>query len=497
MSAVEREVQEAAENLFAEFEAATYDEWLAAARQSLRGRSLDTLVKGSYEGIDLHALTQASAQSDSLPSQHPFRRGANAADYRARPWLIAQDMGIAEPGDFNSALHEALEGGLTAITLDERLRLETPDDLRLALAGVELGRYPLFAGGNWRGPALSRLLQAALNPQDLAKLSGCLAYDPLAQLARSGSMRVDAFERMAAHVSALAEKAPGLGGIGVSAVVYHEAGAHAVQELALALAAGVEYLHALAQREFDLDTVADKIVVELAIGEDFFMEVAKLRAAKLLWAQVARAFGIGFQGQQVRLHARAGKRGLTRREPYVNLLRLTTKALAAVIGGVDCLNTMPIYDLPGGSGAFSRRLSRNLQLILSEELRLTELIDPAGGSWHVERLTDELARRAWARFQQIEAAGGLLAALRSGSIQREIARVAGQRRQDIAAGRAVLVGLNRFVNADETLPDQQPEAQTTGMIELKDAAEPSIQVEPLPPLRLELALDAHELEKAP
>ena len=486
-----------AENLFAEFEAATYDEWLAAARQSLRGGATDILVKRSYEGIDIYALNDAGVHTDSLPGQYPYTRGASAAGYRARPWLIAQDMGIADPRAFNRALHEALDGGQTAITLDDKLRLESPDDLSLALSQIDLARYPLFVSGGCRGPAIFQLLRATLKPDDLARLTGCLAYDPLAQLARSGSMRADAFDRMAAHVNTLAGSGPGLGGISISAVVYHEAGAHAVQELALALAAGVEYLRAMAERELDLDGLADKIYIELGIGEDFFMEVAKCRAIKSLWAQVTRAFGIGSQGQKVRLHARAAQRNLTRREPYVNLLRLSTKALAAVIGGVDCLNIPPVDNLPGGSAGFSRRLSRNLQLILGQELRLTELIDPVGGAWHVERLTDELARRAWAQLQQIEAAGGLLAALQSGQIQADIAKVADQRWRDLAAGETVLVGVNRFVNADETLEDQQPESQTTRKIESRDETEPSIHVEPLLPLRLEMALDARELEAVP
>ncbi len=476
------------ESLFADFDRHTHEDWLAAAHESLRGRDLESLVSHSCEGIDIPPLLGAEAVDeagsiDSLPGQFPFRRGARAAGYRSQPWLIANELSISQPSAFNAALHEALAGGQTAITLDDALSLDSLSDLRAALDQIDLSRFPLLVSSDWRAPKIYELLRAYMTDDQLAKLTGCAGYDPLSHLARTGQLRKDAFERMAEYVTAVAKASPRLGSIAISTTVYHDAGAHAVQELALALASGVETLRALALRGIDLNLAAERLHFRLGIGENFFMEIAKFRAIKLLWAQVSRAIGIGDSGQRIRLQARGGRRDKTIRDVHVNLLRATAEALAAVIGGVDCLSLAP-FDAPlGKSAAFSRRLSLNVQLILAEELRLPEVIDPAGGAWHIERLTDELAQRAWADFQAIEADGGLLAELRSGAILRRIQAIAQRRKQAIANGDAILVGLNQYRNADEPIPPQ-PEADAASM---EAAGGEVMQAQPLPPLRLEEA----------
>ncbi len=478
--------------LFAEFQTATYDDWLKAARVSLRGRPLESLVSRSYEGINIQPLIGAeifadSAQLDTLPGQFPFRRGTAAAGYRARPWLLAQKIDIADPDEFNAALREALANGQTAIVLGDALKLHLPDGLRRALAEIDLRRFPIFVHSDSRAPDIYRLMRAVLMNDELHQLSGCAGYDPLANLARTGTMPADVFDRLAAHVSAVAEVSPQLGSIAVGTTVYHDAGADAVGELAIALASAVEYLRALDERGLDTNLVAGKLHIRLGIGENFFMEVAKFRAIKLLWAQVARAIGSDSGGQRIRLHGRSGQRNKTRRDRYMNLLRLTTEALAAAIGGSDSLTIAPFDEPFGKSDGFSRRLSRNVQLILQEELQLTEVIDPAGGAWHVELLTDELARRAWARFQAIEAAGGMLTALEAGSIQADIEAVTDQRRRDVASGAAILVGVNRYVNPDEPTPEIRPRSKSEAPDE---AGEPTVSATPLMPLRLEEACEA-------
>ena len=236
--------------------------------------------------------------------------------------------------------------------------------------------------------------------------------------------------------------------------------------------------------------MARKLHFQLGIGENFFMEIAKFRAIKSLWAQVLRAFGVSTQDQRLWLHARSGLRNKTRRDRHVNLLRLTSEALAAAMGGVDSI-WLPAFDAAlETSDAFSRRLSRNLQLILQEEMQLTQLIDPAGGAWHVERLTDQLARRAWARFQEIEAQGGMLAALQSGAIQADIATVAQQRQNDLNNSDKILVGANAYVNDAESLPGTQ--APKTAVSGEADADE--ISITPLRPLRLAEAFEKPQSE---
>lgn len=478
------------EALFAEFDATSYDDWLEAARASLRERPLESIVSKTYEGIDIDPLPHpdsagAGAAADSLPGQYPYLRGTRAAGYSARPWLIANEIDIAAPADFNAALKTALAHGQTAITIGQALRLDDADDFRTALAGIEFRRYPLFIGDNRRAREIYRLLRTALHPGDLRRLAGCVGYDPLGAAAISDRLPADSFDALADHVASVDAGSPGLGSIAVNTCPYHEAGANAVQESAIALATGVSYLRELGGRGLAAELVAGKLYVSLGIGENFFIELAKFRAIKSLWAQVLRAFGVSAEAQRIRLHARGGLRHLTRRDRHVNLLRLSSEALAAAIGGVDSI-CLPAFDAPSGaSDDFSRRLSRNIQLILQEEAHLTRLIDPAGGAWHVDALTDQLARKAWARFQDIEANGGMLAALQSGAIQAEIEAVAERRRHDLSTGDKVLVGANAYVNEDEPLPPLRSRKIATS----SEASAATIRVTPLKPLRLAEAFE--------
>lgn len=474
------------EALFADFAPTTRDEWIEAVRQSLDGGSVDGLTKRSAEGIDIQPLPHADDLADirhhlSLPGQFPFVRGSRASGYRAQPWLITQALDAADPRAFNQALRDALSNGQTAITLDDALRLEAADNIRQALAAIDLKRFPLFIHSAARAPELYDLLASALGDETLAQLRGCAGYDPLGSLALTGAMPEDAFERLAAHVETVAEKSPQLASIAVNSAPYHDAGANAVQELAVLLATSVAYLRELNGCGLAVETVVPRLHFFTRIGEDFFIEIAKFRAIKLLWAQVLRALGLERLARELSLHAQSGSRNKARLDARVNILRLTTEALSAAIGGVDSICLAPFDQPLGAADDFSRRLSRNLQLILQEELRLTELIDPAGGAWHVEKLTDQLARAAWARFQAIEAAGGPLASLKAGTLQADIAAVAERRRRDLETGEAALVGCNKYINPDDSAPAGQPASIRS--LEVASAGA-SHTVEPLKSLRL-------------
>ena len=457
-----------------------------AVRETLPGGDIESLSRRGCEGIDIQPFPHADgvagvAHVAALPGQFPYARGARAGGYRARPWLIAQALRINDPRAYNQALREALANGQTAVTIDTDLALNAPADMRAALADIDLERFPLYIQS--AGDALERyeLLATALDEEALAGLRGCAGYDPLGGLARSGVMSGDAYERLSAHVSGLGDRSPHLGSIAVSSAPYHAAGANAVQELALTIATGVSYLRELSERGVAVETAAPKLHFFLRIGEDFFLEIAKFRAIRLLWAQVLRAFGLSHSAPDIAVHAHSGGRNKARLDAHVNLLRLTTEALAAAIGGVDSIQLSAFDEPLGTSNNFSRRLSRNLQLILQEELRLLDFIDPGGGAWHVETLTDRLARAAWKRFQTIEAEGGLLASLRSGTVQAEIEAVAEERRRALDAGDAVLVGCNKYRNPDETLtPVQRKPAHPLD----GGADESSIHVRKMKPLRL-------------
>ncbi len=472
------------EALFADFAPSTYEEWIEATRASLGGGAIESLTQRSYEGIEIDPLPHADDLAGidhhrSLPGQFPFVRGTTAAGYRGNPWLIAAEVNVSDPRAFNAALRDGLANGQTAITIPDQLTLADAADLRLALADVDLARHPLIIHSGARAPEVFNLLDTAFGDDALSQLPGCIGYDPLSQLATTGAMPANAFDRLKAHVQTVAERSPQLGSIGISTAAYHDAGANAVQELALAIATGVAYLRELIKRGYSVEFSAPRMHFFLNIGENLFIEIAKLRAARLLWAIVLRELGAESEAQYMKIHARSGRRNKSSLDAQVNLLRLTTEALSAAIGGVDSISLSP-YDEPlGAATAFSQRLSRNLQLILQEELRLVELIDPAGGAWHVEKLTDQLARAAWSYFRKIEADGGLIESLRAGSIQADIKQTAARRQQDIAGGDAILVGVNRFVDPADT-PPTQPSLETVDAHSTANAAD----AQPLPPIRL-------------
>jgi methylmalonyl-CoA mutase len=336
------------------------------------------------------------------------------------------------------------------------LSLATADDTEDALLGVHLSGVTLLAhAGATAAPLLAALAarqRAEGQPSD--ELSGCVAADPLGVLAEEGALPLaldEAYDQMALAAEWAAANAPRLGTIAIRSDIYHDAGANAVQELACSLATGVAYLRALTERGLYTATAAHAIHWHVAIGGRFFMEVAKLRAARLLWAQVVEAFGVakGDESAALHIHACTARRNKTAIDPHVNMLRATTEALAAAVGGADTLCVAPFDEPLGMPDDFSRRIARNVQIILQDEAHLTRLIDPAGGSYAVETLTDQLAHAAWGLFQEIERQGGMAAALTSGFVQSSIAAVADKRAAALAKRRDVLVGVNQFANPAE------------------------------------------------
>ena len=273
------------------------------------------------------------------------------------------------------------------------------------------------------------------------------------------------YDEMAALTLWAEVNAPALHTISVQAERFQDAGADAVTELAVALATGVAYLRAMLARGLTVDSAAARMTFGFGLGSNFFMEVAKLRAARLLWSQVVAAFGGSAEAQRMTIHGRTAEWNKTIYDPYVNMLRVTTEAFAGAIGGVQSMHVTPFDGAQRQADEFSRRIARNTQLILQDECNLARLIDPSGGSWYVEALTDELAQAAWQRFQSIEAAGGMGAVLADGSLQEQIAATAQARVANLNRRKDVLVGTNMYPNLGEerlpvaTTPD--PDAVTS------------------------------------
>ncbi|HIP70935.1 MAG TPA: methylmalonyl-CoA mutase [Anaerolineae bacterium] len=292
------------------------------------------------------------------------------------------------------------------------------------------------------------------NGKDVSQLQGCLENDPLGVLTHEGTLPLSlnqAYDEMARLLLWVEKHAPRLSAIGLHSYPYHNSGANAVQELAFTLGNGAACLRAMGERGLDVNVTARHMMFHFAVSGDFFMEIAKLRTARILWSQIVAAFGGNATAQKMKLHVRTAVINKTVADPYVNMLRVTTEALSAALGGADSISAAPFDEVIRPPDEFSRRIARNVQIILQEEASLTRLLDPAGGAYYTEYLTDELARRAWAMFQEVESRGGMLAALQAGFPQRLIAEEVESQADKLAARKDVLVGTNLYANAAESL----------------------------------------------
>lgn len=470
-----------AELNFDEFPVPDYTAWRAAAEKTLKGAAFEKkLVSRTYEGIDLQPIYNAADIQDlphlgSLPGQPPFVRDSSPLGDRLNPWEVAQELNHPLPAQFNAALQADLPRGQNAVNLpldaatlagldaDQAptelvglggVSISALADLETALAGVDLAKVPFHAQASTTAFAFTALVVALLEKQakDLRQLRGAIGMDPLGQLARSGSLPRDLpgiYPVMGQLTRWAAAHAPNLQTITVQGHPYHEGGASAVQELAFALATGVEYLRELADQGIAVDTAAPRIGMSLSIGGNLFMEIARLRAARLLWSRAVTAFGGNPSAAQLRLHGRTSRFNKTAFDPYVNMLRVTTEAFAGVVGGCDSLHVGAFDEILREPDEFSRRISRNVHTLLREESGLDRTADPAGGSYYVEWLTDAIAREAWSLFQAVEREGGMFAALQNGFPQEAIAQVAAKRSANLAHRRDRLVGTNMYANMKE------------------------------------------------
>lgn len=457
---------------FDEFAKTSYEAWKAEATASLKGGDFDKkLLTKTYEGITLQPIyTQADVDALDGPATYPgardFLRGAHAAGYLGGAWDIAQAAEAADPIQANALIREELERGATCVNValgECGIAVNTVQDIKALLSGVDVScvRLHIQCGASAR-KTLGLLEEAGF---DLAAASGCIGADPIGTLAKTGTLSksIDAlYDDMAQSVRFTAQKAPGLRTVMVDGNVYANGGACAAREVACCLSTASAYLTAMAERGVDIDTAAKSLRFCFSLGANFFMETAKLRAARVVFAQMAAAFGATGESLKLQSFARTSAFTKTIYDPYVNILRATTEAFSGVVGGVDAMQIAPLDEAYGESEELSRRVARNIQIMLQEEFNLLQPVDPAGGSWYVEALTDELAKAIWTQFQKIEAGGGILAALRSGTMQAEIAKALESRFNRLATRAERAVGTNMYANVLEKRLERNPKPASAG-----------------------------------
>jgi len=440
------------------FPPATKSDWIAKVEADLKGVSIDALRSTLPGGLcvePLYTAEDVADQSDpGLPGLYPYLRGASPLG----GWVIRQEYDDPRPNVCQELIRQDLDRGVEAlwVRLGPRrgCRVLTIDELDQLLGSVDLASTSIWTDGGSDALAVASGLLALASRRGVpfAALRGGFGFDPVGLLAAEGRVQGGLRARFAELRDLGAwcsEHAPGLRVANVSSDPYDGGGASTVQELAYTLATGLEYLRQLTDGGLSVDAAAGQIGFSYAVSSDFFTQVAKLRAARWLWAKVVITAGGEPAAAGMHVHCRTSRFTKTQRDPWVNMLRVTAECAAAVFGGAESIATLPFDCVLGSPDELAQRVARNTQVVLREESHLAEVADPAAGSWFVERLTEDLARAAWAELRSIEGEGGIVAALGSGRLVDAIRVVADARETQITTRKSPIVGVSEFPNLNE------------------------------------------------
>jgi methylmalonyl-CoA mutase len=430
-------------SLVADFPPAQRADWLALVEKTLGGADFDAaLTSRTADGLIVQPLYTAE---DSTPSPQLSR--ATSTD-PARPWDLRTLIDHPDPARANTDALTDLTGGAASVRLAldpsgvQGVAVASQDDLARVLDGVLLDLAPVALDAGLMGGPAAAWLGALAKGAPAAPLAFNL--DPLSAFATMGAAPISLSDA-APQMAELAQTYPKATLYLASGVVIHEAGGTQAQELGFALAAALAYAKMLNAAGLSLQAAFQGVALSLAADADYFLTLAKFRAARHLMTRLAKACDVDLAP---RIEARNSRRMLAKLDPWVNLLRLASAGFGAGLGGADVIQLDPFTQPLGHPSSLARRQARNIQLVLMEESELGRVADPAAGSWFLDRLTDQIARAAWTQFQAIEGEGGALAALASGRLAAEVADARERLAAEIAAGKPPLIGVTKYLNAD-------------------------------------------------
>jgi methylmalonyl-CoA mutase len=458
----------------------TLDEWREMATRDLKGHEPESLTWETPEGIAVKPLYTSAdiddLDGDDLPGFDPFKRGVRATMYANRPWTIRQYAGFSTAEESNAFYKRNLAAGQMGLSVAFDLAthrgydsdhprvvgdvgkagvaIDSVEDMKLLFDDIPLDKMSVSMTMNGAVlPVLASYIVAAEEQGvDPAQLGGTIQNDILKEfMVRNTyiyppepSMRI-----VADIIGYTAEHMPRFNSISISGYHMQEAGATADQELAFTIADGWEYARAAQAAGLDIDTFAPRLSFFFCIGMNFFMEVAKLRAARVLWSRVMKTFDPSDpRSLMLRTHCQTSGVSLTEQDPYNNVVRTAYEALAAVLGGTQSLHTNSFDEALGLPTDFSAGIARNTQLILADETGVTNVVDPLGGSYYIERLTQDLADKAWELIEEVEGLGGMTKAVESGLPKMRIEESAARRQARVDRGDEVVVGVNKYVSTE-------------------------------------------------
>ena len=450
------------EKLFSDFPPVSTQEWMDKIQVDLKGADYEKKlvwktnegfkVKPFYRQEDLEGLKT----TDGLPGLYPYLRGIKKDD---NTWFIRQDIGVDDPAEANAKALDILNKGIDSLGFHVPAKALDADFIRTLLKDICCECIELnFTTCQRHTLQLAELLVAYFKEKgyDPEKIQGSVNFDPISKMLQKGKDLSGIVAKGAELVKVLAPF-PKFRCIAVNSLKLNNAGAYIYQELGYALVWGNYYLNALVEAGIPVDLAARKIKFNFGISSNYFMEIAKFRAARMLWADIVKAYGPTEEcACKMVAHAETSTFNLTLFDAHVNLLRTQTEAMSAAIAGVNSITVTPfdkVYETPN---AFSERIARNQQLLLKEEAHLNRIVDAAGGSYYIENLTVAIAQQAWNLFLETEDAGGMLAAIQQGTVQDTVNASNKARHEAVSKRKEILLGTNQYPNFSERAEGKMP-----------------------------------------
>ena len=452
---------ESKEKLFDQFPPVSTQEWKEKVVADLKGADFDKkLVWRTNEGFNVNPMYRAEdianlSTTDSLPGEYPYVRGTRADNN----WLVRQDIKVTDVKEANVKALDILKKGVESLGFEIAKDLISVENLETLLHGIDVENVELnFSTCMKSTVKLAETVAAYFKttPADLTKVSGSIRFNPFKRMLTKGRDFADYADQAVAVIDAVKEL-PGFRVLAVDAVMLNNAGSFISQELGFALAWGNEWLAALTDKGLSVDEVAKRVKFNFGISSNYFMELAKFRAARMLWAQIVKQYNPACDcACKMKAHAQTSEFNQTIFDAHVNLLRSQTETMSAALAGVDSITTTPFDKAYKEPDDFSERIARNQQLLLKEESHLNRITDPAAGSYYIENLTVAIAKQAWELFLAVEEAGGFYAALKAGTVQAAVNESNKARHKAVAQRREVLLGTNQFPNFNEKAGNKQP-----------------------------------------
>ena len=445
------------EKLFDQFPGISYDEWRAKVETDLKGADFNKkLVWRTNEGFNVEPIYRAEDIADfktteSLPGEYPFIRGTRTNN----EWLTRQEILSEDPTEANKVAIEVLGKGVNSLGF----KVAEPTEATVAalLEGIDLENVEInFNCCPCKAQDLAEALVKYLKAIGAEKkFHGSIGFNPLRKALRHGGEVSPEITEKAKKLIETVKDVPSLRVIAVDSVLFCDGGAYIFQELGYALAWGAQWMTALTDAGLTPDEVADRIKFNMGVSSNYFMELAKFRAARMLWAQIVEQYKpASVDAAKMHVHAATSKFNQTIYDAHVNLLRSQTEAMSAALAGVDSITVVP-FDTPYKTpDAFSERIARNQQFLLKEESHLDKVVDPAGGSYYVETLTLSIANEAWKLFLSVVDKGGFFAEVSNGEVQKAVNESCEKRHTDVARRKEILLGTNQYPNINEKAADK-------------------------------------------